>query len=541
MASIQVLQGPEKGRTFDLVDGENVIGRQGRAIPLGDGTVSRNHACMMPQNGQWILEDLGSANGTYLNGTKLAKPAPLQQGDQIRCGATLLVFLAGGHAPAVTSGVEIDEDGKLVDAAIVASLPSNEDSVIIPTPEAGAAAIGNLRLLYDLIADVGSILNVDLLLQRTLEKAFEIVQADRGYILLVDEAGRLNLKASRLPEGAKEQDIPISRTIINEVVVKEVGVLCSNAMSDQRFEAGKSVHDFGIRSAICAPIKGRERVLGVIHLDCSVSDHTYSTEQLRLLTAIGYQTGLAIENVDLHNSVVQSERLAAIGETVALLSHHIKNILQALSAGADVVEMGINAGKLDKAQHSWPIVQRNLGRINELILNMLAFSKDREPLLENINVNHVIVECLELVASRADERGVMIMDDLDDLPPLPADAAGLHQAVLNLLTNALDAVADQTGIVTVASKYDSMNRDVIVAVSDNGTGIAPENLQEIFTPFYSGKGQKGTGLGLAVAQKVVKEHGGHIEVVSNVAEGTTFTITLPTIPRERTTGGDTDV
>ena len=427
-----------------------------------------------------------------------------------------------------------------MDAAIVATVPSSEDSVIIPTPEAGAEAIGNLRVLYDLIAEVGSILNIDLLLQRTLDKAFEIVQADRGHIMLIDKQGELTLKASRVPEETANKEIPISRTIINEVVSKEVGVLSSNAMSDKRFTSGKSVHDFGIRSAICAPIKGRERILGVIHMDCNVSEHTYDTEQLRLLTAIGYQTGLAIENVALHESVVPSERLAAIGETVALLSHHTKNILQALGAGADVVEMGLAAGDMDKARSSWPIVQRNLGRINEMILNMLAFSKSREPLLENVNVNHLLGECLELVSPRADEHGVVMMDDLDEMPPLPADAGGLHQAILNLLTNALDAVEDNTGVITVASKYDSLNRNVIVTVTDNGKGIPEEHIGRIFTPFYSAKGQKGTGLGLAVAQKVVTEHGGTIDVVSGVGEGTTFTVCLPTLPREQANGSDTD-
>jgi signal transduction histidine kinase len=328
------------------------------------------------------------------------------------------------------------------------------------------------------------------------------------------------------------QQIPVSRTIVQEVIRKQVGVLCSNAMSDKRFASGKSVHDFGIRSAICAPITGRDRILGVIHVDCSVSEHTYSTEQLRLLTAIGYQTGLAIENVKLHEAAVQSERLTAVGETVANLSHHIKNILHALGAGTDVVEMGLQQSNLKKALDAWPIVERNLGRINGLILNMLAFSKRREPLLENLNVNHVLSECVELVSRRADERGVAILSDLDDLPPIPADSAGLNQAFLNLLNNALDAVEDNAGIITVASKYDSMHRDVIVRVIDNGSGIPKEELDRIFTPFYSSKGQGGTGLGLAVAKKVFEEHHGRIEVASQVGEGTTFTITLPALPPE---------
>jgi len=380
-----------------------------------------------------------------------------------------------------------------------------------------------------------------MLLQKTLDKVFDILKADRGYILLLGPNNELNLEAARVGDQLPDEQIPISRTIINEVVSKKVGVLCSNAMSDKRFAAGKSVHDFGIRSAICVPINGREKILGVIHIDCSVSQHTYSTEQLRLLTAIGYQTGLAIENVKLHQAAVQSERLAAAGETVAFLSHHIKNILQALDAGVDVVEMGLESDDLNKAKLAWPIVQRNLERINGLILNMLAFSKAREPILENVNVNHVLRECVELVGRYADERNVALLTDIDDLPPIPADAAGLHQALLNLVSNALDAVEDGSGAVTVSTKYDSMHRNVIVKVVDNGTGIPPGQLDRIFTPFYSSKGQKGTGLGLAVAKKVVEEHQGTIEVESKPSEGTTFTITLPAMPRRRDATGPEDL
>ncbi len=524
MASIQVIQGPEKGRKFELTEGENILGRQSTTVQLTDGTLSRRHSRLILQNGQWMLEDLGSANGTFLNGIRLEEPAPLKRGDQIRCGSSLLVF---GEDAVTLPSVDVDENGNLVDASIIARLPSNEDSIIIPTPEAGAEAIDNLRILYNLIREVGSIFNVDELLQRILERIFTIVKADRGYVMLIDEDGKLDLKASRQVSERSRPEIPISRTIINQVVKNEVGLLSSNAMSDARLTSGKSVHDFGIRSAICVPIKGRKRILGVIHVDCSVSEHTYSTEQLRLLTAVGYHTGLAIENVRLYEQAVKGERLTAVGETVAVLSHHIKNILQALAGGIDVVGMGLEGSDLGKAKDAWPIVQRNLQRINDLILNMLTFSKQREPLLENINLNHVLTECVELQTPATDERGIAIMTDLDDLPPIPADAEGLRHAFTNLLTNAMEAVADETGIITVSTRYGPNNRAVVVRVSDNGSGIPREEIHDIFTPFLSSKGQKGTGLGLAVAKKVFEEHHGRIRVTSRMNRGTTFTITLP--------------
>ena len=540
MACIHVIQGPDKGRRYALSDGDdNTVGRRDSDVQLTDNTVSRQHFRLSRSTGRWELEDLGSANGTYLNGQRAGKSSPVYAGDQIRCGKSLLVFALGNEADPVAGGVDMDEDGKLVDAAIVATVPSSEDSVIIPTPEAGAEAIGNLRILYAFIAEVGSIFSVDVLLKRTLEKVLEILKADRGYVMLIAEPDepladgqqrRLVLKASKVNLDGERGEAPISRTIINEVLRNEVGVLSSNAMGDKRFAAGKSVHDFSIRSAICVPIKGRENILGVIHVDCNVSEQTYSTEQLRLLTAIGYQTGLAVENVRLYEAMIQSERLAAVGETVAVLSHHIKNILQAVQAGTDAVQAALEASNLDKALGAWPLIQRGLTRTNDLILNMLAFSKDHEPQREETNVNAILDDSVEMLASQADEKNVAIVTDLDDMPPLPADQAGLQHAVLNLLTNALDAVAEQTGIITVRSRYDAMNRVIVIDVLDNGTGIEKEHIEDIFQPFYSAKGQQGTGLGLAVTKKIVQEHGGTIQVDSTPGEGTSFTVSLPTIP-----------
>jgi len=537
MIALEVIQGPDKGRAFQLGAGETIIGRQSSRVPLTDGTVSRRHTRLTQKDGIWQLEDLGSVNGTFVNGMRVTRTIRLHLGDQIRCGRTLMVFGSGieGAAPPV----DMDEDGKFLDAAIMATVPANEDSVIIPTPEAGAEAIDNLRILYNLSGEVASIFNLDQLIQRTLDMIFDVMEADRAFILLIGENGRLIPKAAKDRSDSPQPEFPISRTIINEVVSKEVGVLSSNAMRDKRFSSGKSVHDFGIRSAICVPIKGREKVLGVIYTDCNVSESTYSTEQLRLLTAIGHQTGLAIENLRLYEESVKTERLAAVGETVAALSHHIKNILQALGGGTELVEKALDAGQAGKAREAWPIVRRNLDQINAVMLNMLAFSKPRQPMLENLNVSHVIQECVDLVMSQADELGVALMTDLADLPPIPADAGGLHQLVLNLLTNALDAVRPQEGVITVSSELDTLNRQAIIRVADNGAGIAPDQIDKIFEVFHTTKGQKGTGLGLAVAKKVVDEHGGRIEVQSAPGKGTTFTVRLSALAGGIPSSGDT--
>ncbi|MDD4889896.1 MAG: ATP-binding protein [Phycisphaerae bacterium] len=556
-AKLVVIQGPDKGRTFEAAAPGVLIGRNSGDVPISDNTVSRRHAEILCEAGNWVLRDLESANGTYVNGVKVARPITLKQGDQVRIGGTLLVFGGSEVHAGISLRPEHHEDlvsldsGKLVDSAILAALPSNEDSVIMASPES-AEAMGNLRVLYQLSSAIGSIFDTDQLLERVMDLIFDKVRFERGFVLLrkdvanggvtglggnghsdeEDNAGALVPKIFRYANANAQNKITISRTIVNHVLRRREGVLCSNAMTDQRFTKGKSVHNYGILSAICVPIQARDRILGVIHIDSSVATSSYSQDQLRLMTAIGYQTGLAIENAQLYQAGVRAERLAAVGETVAVLSHAIKNILQGLRGGADVVEKALQDSSIQKARVGWPIIERNLDRIYLLVMNMLAYSKQREPRTEPVNLNHIVTEVLELVVPQADEKGVLVMTDLDTLPAMPLDPEGVHQVVMNILNNALEAVEPPNGTIQVHTRYDSMMRQARLIISDNGVGIEPDRLGRLFVPFESSKGQSGTGLGLAVAKKIVEEHNGSIAVQSTLGEGTTFTIAFSSQPAE---------
>jgi two-component system, NtrC family, sensor kinase len=558
--TLLVLQGPDKGRRFELPDAPVLIGRESRQLPISDNTVSRRHAELLPGDDAWILHDMGSSNGSYVNGVRVDNRFTLKLGDQIRVGRTLMVF---GAQPGVsrTSGRNVNLAGAEagMDSAIMHTIPSNEDSMVMAVPEPAAVAMANLKILYQLGAALGSSFGTDQVMEVVMDLVFEHVKADRGIVLLIDEkTGELvpkvvrtrderdekdrKHKAGASDEGAGENQAPkvpekihASRTIINHVLENGEGVLSTNAMADRRFSAGKSVHNLGIRSALCVPIKAHtasakstEQNVGVIYIDSSVKNYTYSPDQLRLLTAIGLQAGMAITNARLYHAGLQAERLAAVGETTAALSHSIKNILQALRGGADVVELGLRAGNLPQAGKGWRIVDRNLEKIYNLTMNLLAYSRPREPKVEQIYPKVIIDECLELIASSANERGVMAVADVDpDHPAFPADPDGLHQVMMNLLTNAIDAVEAGKGLIRVVCRYDSENKQSVIEVIDNGVGIPPNLMSHIFELFHSTKGNRGTGLGLAVTKKIVDEHDGSISVKSTEGEGTIFTVRLP--------------
>jgi signal transduction histidine kinase len=226
---------------------------------------------------------------------------------------------------------------------------------------------------------------------------------------------------------------------------------------------------------------------------------------------------------------MQTERLAAIGQTVAWLSHSIKNILQGLRGGADAVELALNKGDLKLAREGWPILTRNLDRIYGLTLNMLAFSKRRRLEPELMPVRRLIEEAAQLIQAQCDRKRVGLLLDLaDDVPPIPLDPNAVHQALMNLLTNALEAAPRKKGVITVRTRYLPESHEAQITVTDNGPGVAPERHDEVFEAFWSTKGQRGTGLGLAVTRKIVEEHGGSIVLQSEPGPGATFVITLPT-------------
>lgn len=222
----------------------------------------------------------------------------------------------------------------------------------------------------------------------------------------------------------------------------------------------------------------------------------------------------------------QYQRVSQAAQTALNLSHGVKNLLQAVKGGIEVVDYAFEIGDIEHAQKGWSILKRNLYRINKLILDMLTFSKERELEFTNCNLNSFVTTAVESLKAEVDSRGVSLVVQTDDkISDVRLDADGIYDVVLNLALNAIDAVSDRTGVVNVATELDSANGLLMLRVSDNGPGI--EDTEAIFEPFHSAKPKVGTGLGLSITQKIVTQHGGTIEVASTHGQGATFTITLP--------------
>jgi len=244
----------------------------------------------------------------------------------------------------------------------------------------------------------------------------------------------------------------------------------------------------------------------------------------------------------LDEKLVQSQKLASIGELSAGIGHEINNPLAIISQETEWMQhlvkrigQGDSKGAAE-LQDSLKEVLRQVDRCREITQNLLDFARRKEPVYQEVNVNKLIDDLSRLVEKEAIRSRIEIRRDFQqDLPLVHTDAPALRQVVLNLLTNATHAVQKE-GQIRISTKR-AQNGSVDITVADTGCGIPKEHLAKIFDPFFTTKPEgKGTGLGLSICHGIVDRLGGRISVSSEVGKGSTFVITLPVNQQKETRG-----
>lgn len=367
MAKLTIITGPQRNNSFDLTKGSwgKSLGRSEESdFVLPDKAVSRKHAEIFFRDSQWFLRDLGSSNGTYLNEQRINEPIPLKTNDQIRCGATVLLF-----------------------------------------------------------------------------------EADKGSWLL------------EKPEQTRPAQIELE------------------------YSPGDTM------------------------------------------------VAIAFDNLQSKQTAQQRQRLMQAGQAALNLSHGIKNILQALTTGRDVIDSAFSHSDIDQAKKGWNILKRNLDQIQKLVLDMLKFSKEAQLQLQPCQFNRLIETVVQMVGPQAQMRTVGITTHLDETIGLvKVDPDRMQDVAMNLILNAIEAVEPQRGHVTVSTQIDLQRHHLVLRVQDNGPGI--DDLSSLFEPFHTTKTSTGVGLGLAIVRKVVLLHNGTVDAQSIPGEGSIFTVRLPYLPAE---------
>lgn len=240
-----------------------------------------------------------------------------------------------------------------------------------------------------------------------------------------------------------------------------------------------------------------------------------------------------LEHLVLEKSkeLVEAERMAAVGQTVASMSHAIKNVAGGLEGGMFVLEKGLELENKEYLRQGWEMVRRDVERIKNLAMDLLDYAKPVTLSPRDADPNGPARQVCDLLTTKAEQNNVkLILDLADAMPTMRLDTEAIHECLTNLVSNAIDACQDKIEgekAVTIRTR-DGGGMSVTYEVTDTGHGIAPEILTKVFNSFFTTKGSRGTGIGLMATKKLVKEMGGSIMANSRIGQGATFTITIPT-------------
>jgi adenylate cyclase len=318
MARINIIS-PEGQQREVVLGAHSTLGRHpDNTIQLLDRIVSKTHCHIDAVDDKYVLKDLGSLNGSFVNGRRVSGQHELKPNDEITVGATRIIFEpsatrapAGGPAGATGLG-RVTMSAETVESLIRSKLAPQLDQHFVPERLVDDIAAlrrdyEKLRISYEMVRAVGVEFDTDKLLSKILSCAFDLIAADRGVVLLFDKAGELTPRCVRSNRGEGEQ-VALSKTIINMVVKEKAAVLSNDASMDARFKSAHSVIMQGIRSSMAVPLIHADRLLGVMVLDSQVAVNAFTEKDLQLTQMLANQAAVALQN-SLYAKKLEEEAL----------------------------------------------------------------------------------------------------------------------------------------------------------------------------------------------------------------------------------------
>ena len=320
MAVIQILSGAESGRQYSIEQPRTVLGRHPECdIVFEIAAISRQHAQILRDGNSFFIEDLGSRNGTYVNGQAIDGKEPLREGDCVRiCDLDFAFFMSApnellaGPKPTGRGGSSIllideAEPEQPATQTIMSTLDvSRPGTFLTARPET------KLRAMIEISQSLGRALHLESVLPKLLDSLFRVFpQADRGFVVLRGPKGNALIpKAVRYRRPNSDDAVRISKTIVEKAMQGKEAILSADAASDERFNTSQSIVDFHIRSLMCAPLVNQEgQALGVLQIDTLDQRHRFTSEDLEVLASVANQAAIAIDNAHLHERAIAQESL----------------------------------------------------------------------------------------------------------------------------------------------------------------------------------------------------------------------------------------
>jgi len=533
VAVLEVIRGelPEKIRFLKPRSYE--IGRaRHNDIALNEPSISKLHARIDYQDGRFFIEDAGSMHGVYVNAAKIRR-AELAPGAQVQLGNVTLKFSPLGS------------DGA---TGAMAKLPWVEQQ----------------QLLLQLVQTLNATLVLSPVLEQVTDAIMHITGAERGFLLLADSSPASARYASvaglrlRVARGRADPKAANGHGISGPIVRRalETGEVVSTLrmrgeVLDLPPPPRPDEDTRPVQSVVCLPLRspraggdgsGRfPRAIGVLYVDNAGSAQPFSEDALRAAEALARHAALAIENAQLfereqhtieelqkaQKQLLQSEKLATIGQMAAGIAHELNTPLTYIMGNLELLELQ----ELSAAQREMlSSIARGAERIRALAQRLLAFSRPAREEMSALSLNDVIERSLELCQYQIASGRVTLEKTLDPgMPRVLGVSNQLETALINLVVNAVHAMGEKGGRLSVVSRR--RGDDAEVSVADEGPGIPERVRSNLFEPFVTTKPEgKGTGLGLSTVLMIVERHNGRIDFDTEEGRGTTFRITLPPAP-----------
>ncbi|RME75561.1 MAG: FHA domain-containing protein [Planctomycetota bacterium] len=569
------------------------IGRSSdKDICLRDLTVSNSHAKLVPEGGRWRLRDLGSTNGSYVNG-ELVRDALLRAGDVLRIGNTEMVFCEdGGPAVGEVSAeaiVRLDGSGSGSDQPRLDSVFSHTVSLTleeietdllssrelegVPTAESPRRLRERLAVLYRLGKQANRLERLERFLPLLASLVRDAVGGDRVFVMLIDPAsGDLVPRAYEGIAGGDRKGI--SSTILQQVIGERRAILTHDALTDPRFSHGESIAIMRIRGVLCVPLGVKHMVFGALYVDSFRTDHAFHTEDLRMLGVIGSQASVILRNIQLFEEQrranaelrkaqekieawnreleqkvqqrtaeiqKQAERIKQLAdlkdELLGIAAHDLRTPLTIILGYAQMLQMALEAGSFEPEQLAPDVeaIERTALEMTNLLNDLLDVQKIEAGKIrirvEPTDARDLASDAYRLHRLLAEAKGIALRFEVDpEAGQVLCDGRRIGQVLNNLVSN---AIKFSNAGDTVTLRVTSLGGEgTEFAVEDTGQGIDPEELPRLFGRFeeISSRptgGEKSTGLGLAIAKKLLELHGSRIRVESAPGVGSRFSFVLP--------------
>lgn len=371
--------------------------------------------------------------------------------------------------------------------------------------------------------------NLEELLQDVLDNIVEVTNADGGGIRIFrpDEEKVVLIAHHGLSEKyiKKAGVFPLSEEIVGWVARSGQATLSGDMWTDERVspEVRGLLKEVGHRSLAQVPLKAQNDILGTLGVTAESPDY-FSEEDLKLLTAVGQQIGVAIANFRLRQERLTKERQAAVGRVAASVAHDLRSPLGGILRSAEfLARPELKQETRQKLSRAIVSLAKRLTNSTQEILDFVRGSKLTFE-IEQVQLPEYLDETLTLMEVDFSDRGIEVIKNYRYSGPVLLDPDRMSQVIINIATNARDAMPRGGKFIVSTKKADQR---IEIRFSDTGPGVSEEISGRIFEPFFSEGKRDGAGLGLAIAHRIVEEHQGELVLECGEAQGATFLVALP--------------